>query len=107
VFSGDLDQEELIQRLVETLPCSACGGAYGPEDVHVIEQQVDTWTLAALCPECGAESVIKAYIDIVDDDPLDEELAPPDTAEVAAWRQFLADFHGDLRDLLYYRADGG
>ncbi len=100
--SDDLDQETLIQRLVETLPCSECGGAYGAHDVRVVEQLDDAWTLVAVCPSCGVDTVIRAYVDIIEDDTISADVAPPDVQEVVAWRQFLALFDGDLRDLLRY-----
>lgn len=92
----DLDHEILIRRLIESIRCTECGSAYAARDVHVVAQDNDTWTLEAQCPVCGMESIVLAYMD----DDSDPDLAPPDSAEVAAWRRFLAHFHGDLRDLL-------
>ncbi len=93
---SESDHDILIQRLVDTLPCSECGGAYEAEDIYVIEQDSDTWTLVAFCTRCGAESLVKAYMG----DALPGYLTPPDDYEITAWREFLAQFDGDLRDLL-------
>ena len=93
----DLDHDVVIRRLIETLPCSACGGHYGPQDVYVIEQDADAWTLVAFCPDCGAESLVKAY---VADEAADPLALPPDIDEVLDWRNFLVQFQGDLRDLM-------
>jgi hypothetical protein len=93
---SESDHDVLIQRLVDTLPCSECGSAYEAEDIYVIEQDLDTWTLVAFCTGCGAESLVKAYME----DALPGYLNPPDDYEIAAWREFLTQFDGDLRDLL-------
>ncbi|MBN1965865.1 MAG: hypothetical protein JW910_14530 [Anaerolineae bacterium] len=93
----ELDHELLIQRLIQSVSCTACDGLYGPDDVYVLADDVDTWTLLAVCPLCGTESMVLAYLD---DAHVVSEVMPPDLAEVAAWRCFLAAFDGDLRDLL-------
>lgn len=93
----DLDHEILIQYLVESIRCNECGGLYSERDVHIIAQDDHAWTLLVVCSNCGADSMIMAYLD--EDD---SECAPPDLAEVRAWHQFLDIFTGDLRDLLRY-----
>lgn len=93
----ELDHDALIQRLIAAVQCTACDGLYAAQDVRVLDDSAaDGWELLAVCPLCGVESVILAFWA---DDPV--LLAwPPDLAEVAAWRKHLADFDGDLRDLM-------
>lgn len=95
---SDLDHDLLIQYLVETLPCSECGAAYHAHDVLIVEREADAWSVVVLCPECGVESMVKAYVD----DSLEGVILPPDEIELIDWRRFLARFDGDLRDLLLY-----
>jgi NAD-dependent SIR2 family protein deacetylase len=95
-INSELDHDTLIQRLIETVRCMECKSAYAAQDVYVVSQDEDSWTLVAVCAVCGAESVVMAYLD----EPDDDELAPPDEAELAAWKCFLGSFNGDLRDLL-------
>jgi hypothetical protein len=92
---SDLDDEVLIQRLIESVPCSECGSPYTAHDVHIVAQDETAWTLVAYCSECGVECLVKAFVD-------DEADAypPPDSDEVVAFGRFLAGFHGDLRALL-------
>lgn len=99
----ELDHDVLIRRLIETLPCTDCGSMYEAGGIRVIEQDSDTWTLIAFCAACGTESIVKAYVDDSDDptESYAEELEPPDMFEVEAWHDFLANFNGDLRDLLH------
>jgi len=111
--ADDRDHAILIRYLVETLPCVECGGMYGTQDITVVDEDAGSWTLVALCPHCGAESVVRAVVDNDAEEPLfeaDESIAPgqwemkaglpPDRAEIAAWHRFLTEFDGDLRDLL-------
>ncbi len=95
--NSDLDHDILIRRLINTLPCSECGSAYRWEDVFVVEEEAQSWTLVAFCPECGMECLVKAF---VEEEPALLAEEPPDMAEVAAWGDFLAGFDGDLLDLL-------
>lgn len=95
--NSDLDHDRLIQRLIDSLPCSECGSTYRWEDVFVVEEEAYSWTLVAFCKDCGIETVVQAMLEPTDILSVDE---PPDLAEVAAWRYFLARFDGDLRDLL-------
>ncbi len=95
-INSELDHDTLIQRLIETVRCMECKSAYAAQDVYVVSQDEDSWTLVAVCAVCGAESVVMAYLDELGDSELD----PPDEAEVAAWKRFLGSFNGDLRDLL-------
>jgi len=90
-----LDDEVLIQRLIESVPCSECGHAYAAHDVHVVTQDETAWTLVAYCSACGVECLVRA---IVDDEAA--TIPPPDSDEVAAFGRFLAGFHGDLRALI-------
>jgi hypothetical protein len=99
MLNPDLDHNVLIQHLVNTMPCSECGCAYEAHHVHVVAEEDDGWTLVAFCAECGVECLVHAFVDELDDDA-DDTTAPPDVAEVAAWAHFLAEFNGDLRDLL-------
>lgn len=95
---SELDHDNLIQRLVESVVCADCGASYETQDVHVIAQDEDAWTLVALCPVCGQESLVQAFMDIVTAD----DTNPPDLGEVVAWRRFLTLFNGDVHDLLKY-----
>lgn len=92
---SNLDDEVLIQRLIESVPCSECGSPYVAHDVHVVAQDETAWTLVAYCSVCGVECLVRA---IVDDEV--DTIPPPDSDEVAAFGRFLAGFHGDLRALL-------
>ncbi|GAB4568745.1 MAG: hypothetical protein Kow0077_00120 [Anaerolineae bacterium] len=94
-----LDHDALIRYLIDRLPCAHCGATYRKQDVLVIEEDIENWTLAATCPDCGEETLVHAFAEFEDSLPLE---APPDLAEVAAWRHFLARFDGDLRDLMRY-----
>jgi hypothetical protein len=95
---SERDREVLIRRLVEVVPCSECGSPYQPSDVHVVAREEAAWVVSAFCPSCGTESIILAYLDAAS--VADITPRPPDCAEVAAWRDFLDAFDGDLRDLL-------
>ncbi len=109
---SDHQYTTLIRYLVDTLPCVECGGAYEAQNIMVVDEDAQSWTLIALCAHCGAESVVRAVMDDGVDEPVvgaAESIMPetdvpvelpPDLAEVVAWRRFLHDFHGDLRDLL-------
>jgi len=96
---SELDHETLIQHLIETVRCLECHSAYRAQDVYVVDQDEDSWTLVAVCAVCGADSVVTAYLDELDG----SEWPPPDPDEVAAWKRFLETFDGDLRDLLRTR----
>jgi hypothetical protein len=93
----DLDHKILIQYLIESIRCTECDSPYAEQDVNVVAQDDQAWTLLVICSVCGAESMIMAYLD-------DEggSKIPPDDQEVAAWGRFLEHFDGDLRDLLQY-----
>ncbi len=110
---SDREHATLIRYLIDTLPCVECGGSYGTQDITVVDEDAESWTLVAQCPHCGAESVVRAVLDEDAGEPAVEagepaapeagDIAvdlPPDAAEVAAWRRFLREFDGDLRDLL-------
>lgn len=126
---SELDHDALLRRLIAAVPCSVCNSAFDLHDVNVVSQEDEhEWMLVALCPNCGAESLIFLYVDVLDEhtdvswvdelsgDTSDEEVGhfpheedapdmslPPLTeAEIIEWRQFLAAFDGDLRGLLQW-----
>lgn len=109
--SGDFDENDLvIQYVVAYMTCDICGSAYGLDDVQVIDADEDAWAMVAHCPHCGTEGLILAIASPLDDteiegDPFltnqwDPGLAPLTDQDVAEWRAFLAEFRGDMHDLL-------
>lgn len=123
--NSELDHDALLRRLIAAVPCSVCNSAFELQDVNVVSQEDEhEWMMVALCPNCGAESLIFLYVDVLDehtdvswfdeapgdgaeffpyrDDALDAPLPVLTEAEVVEWRHFLAAFDGDLRDLLQW-----
>jgi hypothetical protein len=117
------DGEDMIQYVVSRVRCGHCGSQYHPDDVHVLDHGHDMWTLIVRCPQCHTHALVMALLegenpslmlreDKVGEDYQDEffEDQYPTTSlpddqpitdeDVAAWREFLENFHGDMHDLL-------
>jgi hypothetical protein len=93
--------EELIAYIARHMLCDSCGSSYGLDDVQVLSHHEFQWSLGATCPVCALRRRVTAY-----DQPPYERLvqrqsyAPVDHSDVAEWAAYLADFDGDMADLL-------
>jgi DNA-directed RNA polymerase subunit RPC12/RpoP len=121
----DSGNEYLIQYVVSQVHCSHCGSQYHPDDVHILDHVHDMWTLVVRCPQCHAHALVMAVLQgdmpslILHQEEADEdydyqddlfegqhpstllpETQPITDEDVAAWHDFLANFHGDMHDLL-------
>ncbi|MBN1284792.1 MAG: hypothetical protein JXB47_05295 [Anaerolineae bacterium] len=108
---GNPDNHDLvIQYVIAYMACEVCGSEYGLEDVQIIDAGADAWAMVAHCPHCGTEGLILAIASPLDDEIVESDpfftnqwnpgLAPLTRHDVDEWRAFLADFHGDMHDLL-------
>jgi hypothetical protein len=83
---------------------------YRVEDVEVIEADDDAWAIVVQCAHCGAEELVLAIVNPLDEDEVESDpfltnqwdsgLAPLKERDVAEWRNFLSTFDGDMYDLL-------
>ncbi len=95
--------DDLIAYVLRAMACDGCGGEYSAEDVKVAIHRDAQWELTATCPACRAARVVTAY----DRPPYFQLRSGPDVVpsevtrdEVAAWMSYLAEFTGDMFDLL-------
>ncbi len=117
-------RDNLIRHLMDPVRCSVCSASYAYDDVRVLGRQDELWFLTVTCPSCQTQGLIAALVRggaRAADEPesraapgahMPEQLidegrppagAPVDESDVAAMREFLADFHGDLAALLARR----
>jgi hypothetical protein len=96
---GD-DLKAYVQRV---MVCDCCGAPYTTDDVQVVLHRDSQWELTATCSACSAERAVTAY----DEPPYSQLRSGPPVVpsevtqdEVAAWASYLAEFDGDIFDLL-------
>ncbi len=107
---SDFDNELVMRYVISYMSCGVCESDYRLEDVHIIDQGDGVWALVVQCPSCGAEGLVLAVASPMEGDEVegdlfvtnwwDSGLAPLTERDVVMWREFLADFHGDMYDLL-------
>jgi len=94
---------DLIAYVLRVMACDGCGCEYSAEDVQVVYHRDAQWELTATCPRCRATRVVTAY----DRPPYHQlrngaDVVPSRVTrdEVTAWTAYLAEFTGDVFDLL-------
>jgi len=87
----------ILDQVLVNVRCAACGAAYSPKDVSVVEHRGDVWLLVALCSECQAQALVMVVVQdkrsvVVDAPPLTKE-------DVLNFHRLISAFDGDLREL--------
>ena len=86
-----MDPSDRFRPALDGVACPACGASVPADRVRIIAQRDPLSVIEAGCPACGLTA-----IDITDD----LAPAPVSDADVAAMRELLAGWRGDLRRLL-------
>ncbi len=104
--------KEIVRSTVEK--CGACGREYASDNVSVLGHEEELWFLMIVCNGCHSRGLVAALIkdrkrakvvgELIES-PSEPTVAGVTPDDVAAMREFLADFNGDFRSLFEKKSE--
>lgn len=97
------EAHDLIRFVVRHMVCNHCGLALHTENVDVVFHRDRQWVLRVSCDACGMTQSVSAFDELPYMRPWlskHVEPSPISQGDLQAWRSFLAEFDGDMLDLL-------
>jgi predicted RNA-binding Zn-ribbon protein involved in translation (DUF1610 family) len=96
--------KSIIRHLKKTFPCPECGHIFREKDIDIVAILKNTIVMEAICPECGARSIVRVSImqngKELSYSHQSGEIGPISKDDVLDMHNFLKNFKGDIIDHL-------